>query len=269
MTIRQFNERRGNDIGLLVSVRNGIEAEIALQGGVDWIDVKEPLRGALGAADLSTVEEVVKVVDSRVPVSVALGELISGDMAENGRTCGEPAAGCNLGDGIAVAKYGLAGCVRQPDWPGLWRRAVDSLPAPVRPVAVFYADWRTAEAPDPADILESASRLDCQAALIDTFDKSAGGIFDLLSLSSLRQLIGQLRQRRMKVVLGGSLTLATLENAVTLQPDYIAVRGAACAGDRRSPLNLDRVRQITQHLAILTHRHPRSPADVPSRVSIR
>jgi len=271
MTIRRFDERCGNDVGLLVSVRNGIEAEIALQGGVDWIDVKEPLRGALGAADLSAVEEVVKVVDSRVPVSVALGELLSADTtengadtAENGRT-GELAASSNLGDGIAVAKYGLAGCARQPDWPGLWRRAVDCLPAPVRPVAVFYADWRTAGAPDPADILKSASRLNCQAALIDTFDKSAGGIFDMLSLSSLQQLIGQLRQRRMKVVLGGSLTLATLENAVTLHPDYIALRGAACAGDRSSPLNLDLVRQITQHLAILTHRHPRSLADVPSR----
>ena len=33
---------------LLVSVRSAEEAEIALAGGADVIDVKEPRRGALG-----------------------------------------------------------------------------------------------------------------------------------------------------------------------------------------------------------------------------
>ena len=37
--------------GLLVSVRSADEAIAALAGGADVIDVKEPNRGALGAAD--------------------------------------------------------------------------------------------------------------------------------------------------------------------------------------------------------------------------
>ncbi len=164
-----------------------------------------------------------------------------------------------------LAKYGLAGCANQSDWRTQWHRATRGLPAAVGPVAVVYADWRTASAPDPMDVVDAAVQVGCRTTLIDTFDKSAGGIFDLLSLSSLRELIGQLRQRRMMVVLGGSLTLATLENAVALRPDYIALRGAACAGDRRSPLNLDRERQLTEHLAILTQRHPRPQANEPSR----
>ena len=36
---------------LLVSVRSAAEAEIALHGGADLIDVKEPTRGSLGRAD--------------------------------------------------------------------------------------------------------------------------------------------------------------------------------------------------------------------------
>ena len=34
--------------GLLVSVRSAEEAEIALAGGANLIDIKEPSRGALG-----------------------------------------------------------------------------------------------------------------------------------------------------------------------------------------------------------------------------
>ena len=60
--------------GLLVSVRNAVEAEVALGGGADWIDVKEPTRGALGAADPQTIQSVIQTVAGRTPVSVAVGE---------------------------------------------------------------------------------------------------------------------------------------------------------------------------------------------------
>ena len=47
------------------------EARIALAGGADVIDVKEPRRGSLGAADAEVVADVVEVVGGRVPVSMA------------------------------------------------------------------------------------------------------------------------------------------------------------------------------------------------------
>ncbi len=60
---------------LLVSVRSAAEAEAALAGGAHVIDVKEPSRGSLGRADDATIDEVVRVVAGRRPVSAALGEL--------------------------------------------------------------------------------------------------------------------------------------------------------------------------------------------------
>jgi uncharacterized protein (UPF0264 family) len=60
---------------LLVSVRDVAEAEAALAGGADIIDIKEPRRGALGMADAAMIAEIVACVDRRVPVSAALGEL--------------------------------------------------------------------------------------------------------------------------------------------------------------------------------------------------
>src|SRR5437016_5096196 len=60
---------------LLVSVRSAAEAEAALAGGAQVIDVKEPLRGALGRADDAAIAAVVEAVAGRCPVSAALGEL--------------------------------------------------------------------------------------------------------------------------------------------------------------------------------------------------
>ena len=60
---------------LLVSVRSAAEAEAALRGGADVIDVKEPGRGPLGRADDAVIADVVRLVAGRRPVSAALGEL--------------------------------------------------------------------------------------------------------------------------------------------------------------------------------------------------
>ena len=60
---------------LLVSVRDAAEARTAVEGGADLIDIKEPARGPLGAADVDVVEQIIAEVAGRRPVSAALGEL--------------------------------------------------------------------------------------------------------------------------------------------------------------------------------------------------
>ena len=44
---------------LLVSVRDALEARVAMGAGVDLIDVKEPRRGSLGRASNSVVAAVL------------------------------------------------------------------------------------------------------------------------------------------------------------------------------------------------------------------
>ena len=103
--------------GLLVSVRNAAEAEIALSAGVDLIDVKEPSRGSLGAADPAVWPDVCEVVGGRVPVSIALGELRDREHAEDAPP-GLPSSG------VAYAKLGLAGGSSQHDWMRRWARCI-------------------------------------------------------------------------------------------------------------------------------------------------
>ena len=63
--------------GLLVSVRNADEARIALAGGADVIDVKEPIADRWGRPT-RTVADVVAAVGERAPISMAVGELLEG-----------------------------------------------------------------------------------------------------------------------------------------------------------------------------------------------
>jgi (5-formylfuran-3-yl)methyl phosphate synthase len=221
--------------GLLVSVRNADEAIAALAGGADVIDVKEPDRGALGAADAATIAAVVRAVNERLPVTAAMGELA--DLYSGKGVPVVPA-------GVALFKIGLAGCGRRNDWQSLWRGTVaalaDSSTRP-RPVAVAYADWRLADAPEPGEILNTAVATDCPALLVDTWDKSAGNLFDHWPAEKLCQFVCSTRSRGLIVVLAGSLQGDSLEMALQLSPDVVAVRGAACIAGRRGTVSRQRV----------------------------
>jgi uncharacterized protein (UPF0264 family) len=270
---------------LLVSVRNAAETAAALAGGADLIDVKEPDRGSLGAADARQIAEVVRHVAGRVPVSVALGELTD--------VVGQPLPDLT---GVTYAKLGLAGCairsgirqnsgadrsrirqnseaddwrlrcsgnpksseatVESPHWTTGWRNKLAEFPFLVKPVAVIYADWQTAQAPPPEEVLAAASAAGVDTLLIDTFDKAHGDLLAHRNLQHLAALAAAARTRRMQLVLAGSLTLATIKQVLPLAPDYVAVRGAACRGDRRGTIDVARVSLLaeTVHVPLVAQR---------------
>jgi hypothetical protein len=72
---RTGREQRMPWRGLLVSVRTPAEAEEALAGGASIVDVKEPLQGALGRAEPAVISGIAAAVGSRVPWTMACGEL--------------------------------------------------------------------------------------------------------------------------------------------------------------------------------------------------
>ncbi len=224
--------------GLLVSVRNAAEAEIALAAGVDVLDVKEPAHGSLGAAKPDVVTHIASIAQGRSPVSVALGELRDLD----------PLAEHDLSAHITYAKLGLAGCSHNANWPEQWAQILATWPGSVTPVAVAYADWQTAAAPPPQDVVQEGWRLGCKAALVDTYDKRLGGLFDLWEDHELGSFIAWARSHGMLAVVAGSLTLESLPRALQNEPDLIAVRGAVCRAGRSSRLDPQRVAQIARRV---------------------
>jgi uncharacterized protein (UPF0264 family) len=231
--------------GLLVSVRSAAEAQVALSAGVDLIDVKEPSRGSLGAADTAVCEEVLGVVGGRRPVSVALGELL--DEAERVNSPAGPAgpswrAGCIP----SFAKLGLAGAAALADWQARWTAAMHALPEGVQPVAVTYADWQGACAPPPLAVLAAAAAMDARTLLVDTHDKSHGNLLTHLTWSELTELSARAAAVNIRLVLAGSLDAEAIRAVLPLAPAYVAVRGAACAGSRTQAIDAARVKRLVE-----------------------
>ncbi len=229
---------------LLVSVRNVAEALTALDAGVDLIDVKEPDRGALGAADATTIAAVVAAVDNQRPTSAALGELT--------QLAVSPAW---LPPGLCYAKLGLAGCARRQTWHDSLRAAIETFPIGVAAVVVAYADWQLAVAPPPWEILSQAKELGCRGVLLDTFEKQRGTLRDYFSTPDLRRWLGSARKAGLMSVVAGGLVLDDTATIAQLEPDYVGVRGAACDDGRRGTIDRRRVRQLLQALC-------RVPVDV-------
>lgn len=222
---------------LLISVRDADEAATALAGGVDLLDIKEPDRGALGAASPAAWRSVLSIAEGRVPTSAALGELL--ELPQHDDT---------LLARFQYAKIGLAGCAAHGDWLQRWRQALQRLPHTVAPVAVVYGDWTVCHAPPPQQIVDQSAGLGCRAVLFDTHTKSGGNLFSYLPVNQLKRLVATIRAAGQQVVLGGSLQRQAITIACGLSPDYIAVRGAACRGNRNGSVDLDRVRSLNELL---------------------
>lgn len=214
--------------GLLVSVRSAAEAKAALEGGADLIDVKEPARGPLGAADPAVIQEVIAAVAGRAPVSVARGEW-------NDRPAGP------LPVGVAFVKFGLAG-TSDDDAFKVAQEMREQIGA--TPVLVAYADHCRAQSPDPRRLVELAAELRFEVLLIDTFAKDGSTLVDWIQPSSLHRIRKQLTRANVALALAGSLTPVLIQSLRFLEPSWFAVRGAACVDGRVGTICRDRTRHL-------------------------
>lgn len=215
---------------LLVSVRSGAEAQAALFGGADWLDIKEPQHGPLGAALPQVCADVISSVRGNRPVSVALGELMN-----------EPSP---PPDNVRLAKCGLsdASC----DWKRHWLRWRGALPTNCGAVLVAYADGATVAAPTLNDVLDFAIDVRPDAFLFDTAVKDGRTLLDHLSATHLGELVNQLHTWQVPVALAGSLRAEQIEQLLPLAPDWIAVRGAACRGGRKGRVSSQLVGELAR-----------------------
>lgn len=218
---------------LLVSVRSAAEARAALLGGADLIDVKEPARGALGAADPEVIREVVAAVGGAVPVSAALGEWADWR--------GEP-----VPSGLSFAKWGMA---RQAEGDMRPVFEVRMTLAATSPVLVAYADFRRADSPDPHWLAEAAVRFKFPAFLIDTAIKDRSTLLNWIDPAALARIRFRLGDAGVAVALAGSLNEAAIRSLGPLAPDWFGVRGAACVGGRAGTISGERIRQLRAVIA--------------------
>jgi uncharacterized protein (UPF0264 family) len=222
--------------GLLISVRSAAEALIALAGGADLIDVKEPSLGSLGRANEETLQAVLDVAGDK-PISAALGELREWPVGEL-----PP-----FTERLAHVKWGLARC--PDDWREQFARLRQGVEvgSSCRVVLTAYADWRRASSPALADVAHFAIATRTSVLLIDTWQKDGTTLLDWVSVSDLDELVRTAHGGQVQVALGGSLGVREIEKLATVRPEWFAVRGAACALHRRQDeLDALRVQRLVE-----------------------
>jgi uncharacterized protein (UPF0264 family) len=226
---------KSGPIRLLVSVRSVPEAESALAGGADVIDVKEPAGGSLGRAPDAVLAAVRDLVAGRRPVSAAQGEL-----AQSPEPC--------VATGLAFRKWGLAGS-RGLDWSCLLQAAIRRTAAidpACRVVPVAYADWQRAAAPHPEEVAAFVKEQHCSGWLIDTWGKDGTTLLDFLSvmeIGAIQKIAG------VPLALAGSLGLEDVPLVQEIRPAWLAVRGAVCRGGRSGTIEVQRVAALVRALA--------------------
>ncbi len=250
---------------LLVSVRSADEVGAALAGGAEIVDVKEPSRGTLGAADIEVVRAVEGRLPAAIPLSVALGD--PADEAVARAAVGRLASPRRVGEvylkvGFAGAS-GRQGVVRQL---AAARDEARRLGSPAI-VAVAYADHARAPAPSPADVLWAAARAGATGVLIDTFVKDGRDLFASVSEEALAEWIAEARALGLLVAVAGSLGLDAIARVADAGPDVMGVRGAACEGGRLGRVSAERVRDLRAAITAIAAQagEARMPGSSPAR----
>ncbi len=221
---------------LLVSVRNVEEALAAADGGADFIDLKEPRAGALGALPPETLRAVLAALrrqGSRLPVSATIGDLPLEPLAvvlDRVRAV----ADC----GVDIVKVGIPRC----------EHAAPALDALARCGAAIVPVFLVDAGLDRRRV-DQACDLPFAGLMLDTVDKRAGSLFDVIDEQALAVFVAQVQAAGMLAGLAGALQLAHLPRLLTLAPDFAGFRSAVCAGDRAGALDPARLQALRRAAA--------------------
>ena len=215
---------------MLASVTGPAEAEVAIAGGADIIDLKDPARGGFGAVDAATVRATVAAVAGRRPVSAVLGEVAM-------QPAQVLAAAAALGGtGAAYLKVGI---FADGD-PQACIRALAALAGRHKLIAVLFAD----RAPDPA-MLGLLAAAGFAGAMLDTAEKGGGRLLDHMDLPALRRFVQGCAQQHLLCGLAGGLEAPDVPRILVLGPGLLGFRGALCgAGGRAGAIDVAAVRAI-------------------------
>jgi uncharacterized protein (UPF0264 family) len=219
-------------IRLLASVRSASEAKVAIAGGADLIDAKEPAHGALGALEPDVVGEIVAAVDGARPVSATVGDLppdprlIVSAVARIAET------------GVDLVKIGLfSGDARIACLPPL-----EPIARRQPLVAVLFAD----QEPD-LDLIPRIAGAGFIGVMLDTADKTRGSLTAQASLPFLHDFVAVARCHGLLAGLAGSLRIEDVAALASLGPDYLGFRRALCAeGDRLGRIHRSRLEALVR-----------------------
>ena len=226
---------------LLVSVTDADEARLAVEAGVDIVDVKNPAEGSLGAPAPGVIERVREVVPPERPVSAAIG-----DLPNLPGTAALAALGAAR-SGAAYVKVGLWGTSTMDEAVAVLRAVRDALDGGTVVIAAAYADAeRVPDGPlPPRAVVAAARRAGVGGCLLDTAIKDGRGLFEWLTPEALAALVAEGHAEGLEMALAGALRAEDLSTVRATGADIAGVRSAACRDGRRTaPLDAERIGRL-------------------------
>lgn len=198
---------------MLASVTNESEAKLAISGGADIIDLKDPAQGALGALPVAQVAAIVAGRIGAQQYSAVIGDLAMHPAHIVG------VAQAMAATGVDFVKIGLFPDAATPDC----LMALAPLAATTALVGVVFADLQ----PDFALVADMAAA-GFRGAMLDTAKKGQGRLLDHQSLPDLARFTALCQHHGLLSGLAGSLEAPDVPRLLAVRPDYLGFRGALC-----------------------------------------
>ena len=228
---------------LMVSVQNLPEAQQALKGGADIVDVKNLQEALVGSAEPGLVKQVRETVPSAHHASVTLGVVPNqaGTVAMAVYTAGLLDA-TSVKVGFMRSEYDDAAEVLQAS-----KRALEGFETKL--IGSLFADNHLYDGLEPRRMVELAKDTECDGWLIDTLTKDGRNLFDFIPEPELRDMVYEGKELGMSTALSGHLRLQDLDELARINPDIVGVRGAVCAkGDRGEGVYWEAVAEFKRQL---------------------
>jgi dihydroneopterin aldolase len=205
---------------MLASVTGPDEAEIAISGGADIIDMKDPSAGALAALPVGRIASTLAAIGRRRPASAVTGDPA---MPPEAVTAAVRAIAAT---GVDYVKVGLFP-PRQKQLAVIG--ALAEMKGVGKLVAVLFADKER----DALAVIPAIADAGFAGVMLDTADKSSGRLLVHAEVPSLAAFVKAARARGLLVGLAGGLEEPDVPRLLALQPDFLGFRGALCAAGRR------------------------------------
>lgn len=216
--------------GFLASVTGPIEAESALAGGADIIDLKDPNSGALGALPFETIKASIETVNERAITSATIGDLPPDIALVTQAVQRVKATGVNI---IKIGFFQAAD----------YRSLIDALAheaSEQQLIAVLFADKQ----PD-LEFLPQLAACGFHGVMLDTATKSGGGLLASMDIKKIFEFTQNARQLGLITGLAGQLAGPDIPVLRPLKPDYLGFRTALCRNNnRKDELNTEAVEMI-------------------------
>jgi len=212
---------------LMVSVQNLHEANEAVAGGADIVDVKNLKEMMVGSNFPPVVREVRNAFPKQIHVSVTLGVVPNQAGTVAMAVYGAGALGAtSVKVGFVNSDYETALRILKES-----RRALEGFDTKL--IAATFADSHLYKGIDPTLVVKLGQESKSDGILIDTLVKDGRNLFDFLGEHKLKELVLEGKESGMSTALSGALKIANLHSLVRINPDIVGVRGAVCTrGDR-------------------------------------